>query len=199
MFKKIFITGLTAVIPLVITVYIIGALFHFADSILGRYINSYLSENLGYTIPGLGIILAILIVFLLGLIVHASQLRLFSWFSRWVSRLFFKLPLVSKIYLPIQKIVNFLFFSGKKEFKSAVLIEYPRKGIYSIGFVTNESPREFQEKSGKKLYTVFISSSPSPLTGFTVIAQEDELIFLQMGVDEALKIVISGGLLTPNE
>jgi len=198
MFKKIFIAGLTVIIPLVITIYVIGALFHFADSILGQYINKYLQETIGFTIPGLVIVLAILIIFLLGIIVRISQIKLFKWLFRWLADVFFSFPLVGKIYFPIQKIVNFLFLTGKKELKSAVLVEYPRKGVYSIGFVTNESPPEFQEKAGKKLYNVFISSSPSPLTGFTIIAEESELIFLDMGIDEALKIIISGGLLKPN-
>ena len=195
MFKKIFIAGLTAIIPLTITIYVIGVLFHFADSILGRYINTYLQDTIGFTIPGLGIILAILIIFLLGVIVHLSQMRFFKWFFKWLEDVFFSFPLVKKIYLPIQKISNFLFSSGKKEFKSAVLVEYPRKGIYSIGFITNESEPEFCQKTGKKLYNIFMSSSPSPLTGFTIIVEESEVIFLEMGVDEALQIVISGGLL----
>ncbi len=195
MFKKIFIAGLTAIIPLVITIYVIGVLFHFADSILGRYINEYLDGTIGFTIPGLGIILAVLIIFLLGLIVHLSETRFFKWFFRWLGDLFFRIPLVGKIYFPIQKIVNFLFSSAKKEFKSAVLVEYSRKGIYSIGFITNESEPEFCQKTGKKLYNVFMSSSPSPLTGFTIVVEESELVFLDMGVDEALQIIISGGLL----
>jgi uncharacterized membrane protein len=195
MFKKIFITGLTVIIPLIITIYVIGILFHFADSILGQYINTYLQEAIGFTIPGLGIILAILIIFLLGLIVHLSEMRFFRWFFRWIGNLFFRIPLVGKIYFPIQKIVNFLFLSGKKEFKSACLVEYPRKGVYSIGFITNESEPEFCKKTGKKLCNVFMSSSPWPLTGFTIVVEESELIFLDMGVDEALQIIISGGLL----
>jgi uncharacterized membrane protein len=162
---------------------------------LGKYINEYLEGAIGFTIPGLGIILAILIIFLLGLVVHASQMKFFRWFFKWLEIMFFKIPLVKKIYFPIQKIVNFLFSSGRKEFKSAVLVEYPRKGIYSIGFITNESEPEFCQKTGKKLYNIFMSSSPSPLTGFTIIVEESELIFLDMGVDEALQIVISGGLL----
>jgi len=193
MIKKIFITGLAAIIPLAITVYVIGGLFYFADNILGKYINEVLYQNIGYTIPGLGIVIAILIVFLLGAIIHISRMRFF----RWVEGLFFKIPLVNKVYFPIKKVVDFLFFPPAKSFKRAVLIQYPREGIYSLGFLTNEDSITFKEKGNKKFYNVFMPSSPYPLTGFTVIAEEKDIIFLDMDVDKAIKFTISGGLLNP--
>jgi len=194
-FKKIFITGLTAIIPLVITVYVIGAVFYFADGILSKPINKFLYQYIGHKIPGLGIVIAILIVFFLGFIIHISSTR----FVRWVERLFFRIPLVNKIYLPIRKIVDFLFFPHTKSFRSAVLIEYPRRGIYSLGLVTNESFFKLKENKERKLYNVFIPSSPYPLTGFTIIVEEKDLFFLDIGVEEALKLVVSGGLINPRK
>ncbi|UCD15038.1 MAG: DUF502 domain-containing protein [Candidatus Omnitrophota bacterium] len=196
MIKRIFITGLAAIIPIVITAYIIYGLFSFADGIVGNYINKYLNEYFSYEIPGLGIILSILIIFVIGLLVHISRTRLFRWTARLL-RMFLKLPLIDKIYPPIKRIVDFLFFPPKKKFKNAVLVEYPRRGIYSIGFLTNESYSHFEEKVGKKLYNIFIPSSPSPLTGFTIIVEESELIFLDVGVDAVIKMIVSGGLLNP--
>jgi uncharacterized membrane protein len=195
MLKRIFITGLATLIPIVITVYVIIGLFTFADGILGRFINKFLERYIGTKIPGLGVIITFIIVFIVGLLVHLSRMRLF----KFIERMIFRIPLVNKIYFPIKKIVDFLFFPPKKSFKSAVLIEYPRKGIYSLGFITNESSAKFQRKIEKKLYNVFIPSSPSPLTGFTIIVKEEDIIYLDMGVDEAIKLVISGGLLNPNE
>jgi len=195
MVKKIFITGLAAIVPIVITVYVIIGLFTFADTILGRFFNKILQSYTGYKIPGIGIIITILIVFIVGVLIRLSRDRLF----RLLEKIFFNLPLVNKIYFPIKRVVNFLFFPPKKTFKNAVLVEYPRKGIYSIGFVTNEGFSEFNKKTGKKLYNVFIPSSPSPLTGFTIIVSEEDLIFLDMEMEEAIKLVVSGGLLNPNE
>ncbi|UCC95487.1 MAG: DUF502 domain-containing protein [Candidatus Omnitrophota bacterium] len=192
--RRIFFTGLAAIVPIVITVYVIVGLFYFADGILGKYINTFLEKYVDYTIPGLGIILTILIVFIIGLILHISRMRL----TRLIEKMLFKIPLVNKIYFPIKKIVDFLFFPPKKTFRSAVLVEYPRKGIYSLGLITNESSSRFEEKTGKKLYNIFIPSSPSPLTGFTIIVEEKDIIFLNIGVDEALKLVVSGGLLNPH-
>ena len=191
--KRIFITGLTALIPLVITVYVIVGLFYFADGILGKVINKFLYKFLGYEIPGLGIVIVILLIFILGVLIHISRMRLF----RWLENVFFRIPLVNKIYFPIKRVVDFLFFPPQKNFRSAVLIEYPRKGIYSIGFITNESSAHFEDKLKKKLYNIFVPSSPSPLTGFLVVVEEKDITFLNIGIDEAIKLIVSGGLLNP--
>jgi len=193
MIKRIFITGLAAPIPLVITVYVIYGLFRFADGILGRIINKFLQQYLGYQIPGLGIAIALLIIFLLGSLIHLSRMKLF----KWLEKVFFRIPLVNKIYFPIKRIVDFLFFPPQKNFRSAVLIEYPRQGLYSLGFITNESSKIFEDKLKKKLYNVYIPSTPSPLSGFVVVVEEKDIIFLNIGIDEAIKLVVSGGLLNP--
>lgn len=197
MLKKLFITGLAAVIPLVITSYVVVGLFYFADGILGQRMNEVIHKYLGYKIPGLGIVIMILVIFILGGLVHLSRTKFFRWMENMFLGSFLKLPLVNKIYPPIKKIVDFLFFPPYKNVKSAVLVEYPRKGIYSLAFVTSESPLKFEEKLGKKLYNIFVPSSPSPLTGFTIIVEEKDLVFLDIGVDEAIKLIISGGLLNP--
>jgi uncharacterized membrane protein len=196
MLKRIFISGLAALIPLVITIYVIVALFQFADGILGERVNSFLYKYVGYKIPGLGIVFVILIVFLLGLLIQISRMRVFSWFSRWFEQMLFKIPLVNKIYFPVKKVVHFLFYAPPKKFQRAVLVHYPRTGVYVVGFLTNENTLQFKEKGDKKFYNVFIPSSPSPITGFTIIAEAKDLIFLDIGVDEAIKIVVSGGLLS---
>ncbi|MCF7908510.1 MAG: DUF502 domain-containing protein [Candidatus Omnitrophica bacterium] len=197
MLKKIFITGLTATIALVITVYVVVGLFYFLDGFLGKPINAFVHDAIGFTIPGLGIVLGVLIIFFLGLAIHLFRMKFFRWLYKWLVDLFFKIPLVSKIYLPVKRIVDFLFFPPRKDFKSAVLVEYPRKGIYSLGFLTNENTVDFKDRGKRKLYNVFIPSSPSPLTGFTIILEEKEVNFLNISVEEALRLVVSGGLLNP--
>ncbi|MFH1503875.1 MAG: DUF502 domain-containing protein, partial [Candidatus Omnitrophota bacterium] len=176
-----------------ITVYVIGVLFYFADGILVEFINKFLYQYMGYKITGLGIVIVILIVFLLGILIHLSSMRLF----KWIEGLFFKIPLVNKIYFPIKKIVDFLFFPRRKSFRNVALIEYPRKGIYAIGFVTNENSILFKGKGERKFHNIFIPSSPSPLTGFTIIVEEKDIIFLDVRADDIMKLIISGGLLNP--
>ena len=193
MIKRIFITGLAASIPLVITIYVVYGLFHFADGILGKYINEFFYEYIGHEVPGLGILIAILLIFFLGLILRLSRMKFF----RWTERLFFRIPLVSKIYFPVKRIVDFLFFPPQKSFRSAVLVEYPRKGIYSLGFLTNENTISFKERGAKKLCNVYMPSSPSPITGFIIIVEEKDVIPLDIGVEEAIRLIISGGLINP--
>jgi len=195
MVKRIFITGLAAIIPIIITIYIILGLFKFADGILGKFINRYLYAYLGYEIPGLGIIISILIIFFLGVILKISRMSL----SRVFENLLLKIPLVNSVYSPVKKIVDFLFFQQPSKFRGVVLVEYPRKGIYSIGFITNKSPSQFLQKVNRKLYNVFIPSSPSPLTGFTILVPEEEIVFLDMTIEEAIKVIVSGGMLGPDE
>lgn len=193
--KKIFLTGLAAIIPVIITIYVIASLFYFADGFLGKFINEILKKHIGLQIPGLGLIIVLLIVFTLGLLIHLSRMRLF----KWIEGMLFRMPLVNKIYFPVRRIVNFLFLPSEKAFKTAVLVQYPRKEIYSLGFITGESSTQLKEKIGRELCNVFIPSSPYPLTGFTIMVPKEDLIFLQMPAEEAIKLVISGGLLNPGE
>ena len=193
MLKKIFVTGLAAVIPLVITIYVVYGLFHFADGILGKQINDFLYEYIGHVVPGLGILIAIILILFLGMIIRLSRMKIF----KWTERLFFRIPLVNKIYFPIKRIVDFLFFPPQKNFRSAVLVEYPRKGIYSLGFLTTENTIAFKEKRNKKLCNVYMPSSPSPITGFIIIVEEKDVIPLDIGVEEAIRLIISGGLINP--
>ena len=192
--KSVFLSGLTAVIPVVLTIYVIVGLFQFADGILGRHINRYLEAYLNYTVPGIGIILSLLIIILLGGLLRFSRNRL----RKFMESLFLRIPLVNKIYFPIRQIVDFLFFQPTRTFRKVILIEYPRRGIYTIGFITSESNRAFEEKVQKKLFNVFVPSSPSPLTGFTIIVPQEDVIVLDISVEEAIRLIVSGGMLNPH-
>ena len=193
MLKRIFVTGLAAIIPLGITIYVIGGLFYFADGIAGERINRFFEQYIGYKIPGLGILIVILLIFCLGMILRFSQMRVF----KWIEGVFFRIPLVNKIYFPIKRIVDFLFFPPGKDFRNVVLVEYPRRGIYSLGFLTNKNTIEFKERGEKELCNVFMPSSPSPITGFIIIVEEKDLISLDIGVEEAIRLIVSGGLINP--
>lgn len=197
MLRRVFLTGLAAVIPIFLTIYVVIGLFHFVDGFLGKPLNRLLEEYAGYEIPGLGFVIALLIILALGVLVHLSRMRFFRWFFRLAEKLFFKIPLANKIYFPIKTIADFLFFPPKKNFKTAVMVEYPRKGIQAIGFLTNENTIKFKGKNDKKFYNVFIPSSPSPITGFTIIVEEKDITFLELNVEDAIRLVVSGGLINP--
>lgn len=188
--KIIFISGLTALIPLILTVYIIVGLFRFADKFVGPIVNNFLKEQFSWNIPGIGILVSLLIIFIAGCIVHLSRRKI----NRLMERVIKRLPVISKIYFPIRDIVAFLFQRSKSSFLKVVLVEYPRKGIYSIGFIMNRSTEYVDSKVSRKMYNVFIPSAPSPLTGFVVIVPEDNLVFLDISVEEATKMIVSAGM-----
>lgn len=193
-----FITGLAIFLPVAITLYILVQVFRFFDNILGRFINFFLMKRIGFYIPGLGIILFILVVFLIGFFTrHFFGKKIFP----FLERIFLlKPPLVRQVYPAIKKIINLVFSKEKPTFKKAVLVEYPRKGIYSLGFVANEGMQEAKEKTKQDdLVNVFIPTSPSPFSGFLIIVSKKDLIYLDVSMDKAFELIISDGILNPED
>ncbi|MFH1655750.1 MAG: DUF502 domain-containing protein [Candidatus Omnitrophota bacterium] len=196
--KTYFITGLLIFLPVTITIYILITVFRFFDNILGRFINLYLIRTGGFYIPGLGIILFILVVFIIGFFTsHFFGRKIFPVLERFF---LLKPPVVRNIYPLIKKIINFVISQGKPAFKKAVLVEYPRKGIHSIGFVANESMKEAKDKvKNEDLVNVFIPTSPGPLTGFFILVSKKELIYLDITIEEAFEMIISAGVVNPDD
>lgn len=193
--KRYFLTGLLLVLPLFITGYILVLSFKLIDGILGGFINNYLRANWGFFIPGIGIILGILIVWVSGFIAtHFLGKRVLSALeSRFIG-----LPGVRQIYPSAKQIVGFLFSKDKAAFKQVVLAEYPCKGIWSIGFITNDSFAEANEKTEQDLLHVFIPSTPGPWSGFLVLIPRESIKHLDISVEDGIKLIISGGILKPS-
>ena len=192
--KRYFIAGLLTILPIFLTAYFLFIIFTLIDNIIGRIINNYLKSAFGFSIPGLGFIVAILIILLIGFVV--SHLVSKSAFP-FIERLFLKLPGVRQIYPPIKQIISFIFSKEKDVFKKVVLVEYPSKGIWSVGFMTNEGFREAQELTGQELVHVLIGSTPSPWSGFFILVPKNAVKFLKMSAEEGIKLIVSGGILKP--
>ncbi|MFH0876940.1 MAG: DUF502 domain-containing protein [Candidatus Omnitrophota bacterium] len=192
---RYFITGLLIVLPILITIYLVVSLFSFFDNILGRYISRFTIEYFGYKIPGLGLLLFMILVFVTGFFAAnfiGRKLLLF------VESLWFKFPVIKKVYPAAKQITRFLFSSSLgSKWQKVVLLEYPRKGVYTLGFATNTADALFQDKVGKELMNVLIPSVPSPFTGFLVMVPKEDIVFLDMAVEDAFKIIVSGGVLNP--
>jgi len=195
--KSYFITGLLVLTPLVLTIFIIWKLFLAIDGLLRGVIKNMLLDRFGVpnTIYGLGFISVILLILLTGMIAR-------NYFGRKVIKLgedvMTRIPLINRIYLAIQQIGN-AFFSEKREvFKRAVLIEYPRKGIYSIGFFTQDTRGEVQERLDRDVVSVFLPTTPNPTSGFLLFVPKADVTELDMTIEEALKLVISGGAIVPS-
>ncbi|NOZ60836.1 MAG: DUF502 domain-containing protein [Calditrichaeota bacterium] len=198
--KTYFLTGLLALTPIVLTIFIIWKLFFAIDGLLKGFLNKHLLKWLGFeagqhNLTGLGFITIILFVLLVGFFArNYVGKKILSLSDALVTRI----PIINRIYSAIQQISQ-AFLSEKTEvFKKAVLIEYPRRGIYSIGFFTQDTRGEVQEKLDTDVVSVFLPTTPNPTSGFLLFVPKVDTVELAMPVEEALKLVISGGAIVPN-
>ncbi len=192
--RRYFLTGLAVLLPIVLTGYIIIIVFNFADNLLGKHINKYLHDLFGFYIPGLGLLLTAFIIVATGFF---SSNFLGRKLLPFFEEILLRIPLVQQLYAPAKKIVSFFFSAKQQLFKQVVLIEYPRKGIWSLAFITNQGTPEIGAKLGKEMLNVFIPSTPGPLTGYFMFVPKEDVIFLDISVEDALKLFISGGVLNP--
>jgi uncharacterized membrane protein len=192
--KKYFFAGFFIILPAFVTVYVLYAIFIFIDGIWGKLLNFYLRKYLGFAIPGLGFILGMLTILVVGFI--ATNLfgkRLFKFFEQ----IFLKFPFIKLIYDPAKQIVDSFTSRDNPAFKKVVMVEYPSKGIWSVGFLTNEGFKEAQEKTGEDLLHIFIATTPSPLTGFLILVPKRDVKILDIPVESGVKLVVSGGIVKP--
>ncbi len=175
-----------------VTLYLLTVIFNFADGLLGHFINGYLLQVYGYEIPGLGLAMTLVLIFGAGFL----STRFFGqWLFRNFEEWFGRLPLIRRIYHPVKQLTGFLFAKEGQEptFRQVVLVQYPRPGCYSLGLVTNESAGSANMVTGP-LLTLLVPTAPSPLTGPIVFVPKSDVIPLDMTIEEAFKLVISGGV-----
>ncbi len=190
--SKYFFNGLFVLLPLFITIWLLAFLFSFMDGILGGIISVFF----GRPLPGVGFLATLSLILLTGYfadyILGEKILRLFEAFIC-------KVPIVKSIYSSAKQVNEALFQSkGSKGLNKACLVEYPRKGIYSVGFITAQASGEIETKTGgQKLLCIFVPNTPTPATGFLIMVPEAEVIPLDMKTDEAFKLIVSAGVLKP--
>lgn len=188
--RKIFLTGLLVMIPLAITVFFIFWTLNKIDSIFRRPIE----ELLGLTVYGLGIIITVGMILLAGVIAtdYANH-KLFS-----ATEYFFKkIPVVRSIYFPVKQLTQTVYGSANTAFRKVVLVRYPTPGVYTIGFITSSGIERVEDKIGKSTVCVFIPTAPNPTSGMLVMVPEEDIIELDMCVEDAIKLVVSGGIAKP--
>ena len=189
--RKHFFTGLIVLLPIVVTLYVVYFIFIKLDGILSPYIE----ELIGYRIYGLGLIATILLIFITGIVItNIIGKRLVL----WIEGLLFKIPLVSNIYSAIKKLTEaFSPNEKRKAFKQVVLVEYPRTGIFSMGFITNESIVEAYPGKQEKVFHVFIPSNHI-YAGSIILVPETDVIQLALTVEEGIKFCMSVGIVSPD-
>lgn len=189
-FRRMFLTGLIVLLPSMVTLYILYFTFNLIDSFIG----SLLEFSIGRKIPGLGFLFTIAFVLLVGVIVtNVVGKRLFD----ILEGLFSQLPFVKPIYASARQIIDAFSAQRHQLFQSVAMIEYPREGLYAIGFITAKGAGEVQEKTAQEVVPIFIPTTPNPTSGVMLLVPKTDLIPLEMSVEEALKMIISGGVITP--
>ena len=191
-----FFTGILVMTPLILTIYVVWAFITFVDNLVVPMVPYYYrpSTYLPFPIPGLGLIIVFLFTTFVGIL--ATGL-----FGRTVIRLWenilSRMPVVRSVYSAIKQILETVMATQSDAFRQAVLVEYPRKDIWAIGFVTGSTKGEVGENVNKKMVNVFMPTTPNPTSGFLLFFPEKDLIFLKMSVEDALKLVVSGGMVIP--
>ncbi len=193
--RRHLVTGLILWIPLLITFLIIRFLIRFVDQILLFLPPPWRPEALlGFNIPGLGVILALAILVGTGVVAaNFAGRRLMELGDRIVTRI----PLVSGIYSGAKQVAETLFADSSTAFKRVMLVEYPRKGIWSMCFQTSELVGEIQSRTEDDVVCVFLPTTPNPTSGFLLFIPKHELVPLDMRVDEGLRMIISLGVAVP--
>ncbi len=190
-------TGIIALLPVLLTGWALMTLVRFTDKALGLIPPAYRPEELvGFPIPGLGLVLSIMVVFVIGAFVANVIGRKFLSLGENILE---KIPLLRWFYFSTKQVLEAIFVKGEDSFRRVVLVQYPRKGLYSIGFVTGESEGDLAEKVPGRSFTVFIPTTPNPTSGFLFVIPEAETVPLEWGVDEAFRMIISAGVLLPEE
>jgi len=223
-FRRFFLGGLTAMLPTMITLMIIIYVFTFVDEYIGKYItrgiqwvvvqSQCIRGEEPLTIKGsagrwdvvkgywrvyhlrwIGLVLAFVAIYVFGRFV-GSFIGRAVW--RMIERAILRLPVVRRIYPYVKQVTDFLLSSDRKmEFSRVVAVEYPRRGVWSLGLVTGPGLRSINSASGGDLLTVFIPSSPTPVTGYTITVRREEVIDVPISIDDALRFTVSGGVIVP--
>jgi len=195
MLKRYLIAGLLVWLPLGVTVLVIRLLVTFMDKLLVFIPVQYHPDTLlGVHIPGLGVVLAVLVVLVTGVIVANFFGR--QLVAAWES-LLGRIPLVRTIYHSVKQVAVTIFSSQGKSFRRVLLIEYPRKGIYTLCFQTGDAVAEVMEKTGKEVINVFVPTTPNPTSGFFIMLPEEDVQELDISIDDALKMIMSLGVIVP--
>ena len=185
--RNYFITGVVVLIPIGFTLYLSKFLIGLSSGIIPENINP--NNYLPYSIPGIEIIISIIFITIVG---GLSLSFLGKKILKLIDDLFKKIPFLRTVYSAILQMTE-TFSKKNGETKSVVLIEYPRKGVWAVGFATKENTGEIAQKTNQKLINVFVPTTPNPTSGFLLMFPVDDVIYLNMSFEEASKFIVSAG------
>ncbi|MDH4228282.1 MAG: DUF502 domain-containing protein [Nitrospirota bacterium] len=189
--RRYFITGLLVTVPIAGTFFILKSLLTLLEGILGNALKAAFSAHY---YPGLGIAVLITSIFLVGLV---SANFLGNWLVVRYEQMLKKLPLVSTVYSAIKSVVHTISTQGKRNFQGVVLVEFPRRDMWVMAFVVNNTEGTLADKLTEPHLNLFMPTTPNPTSGFLLFIPEKDAIYLDIPVEEAMKTIISGGIYTP--
>ena len=193
--RKYFVTGLLILVPLVITIWVLNFIIGTMDKSLLLLPERWRPEALfGFYIPGLGTILTLLVIFLTGLATRNFIGKRIVW--AWES-LLTRIPVVRSIYSSVKQVSDTLFSSSGNAFRKALLVQYPREGCWTIGFLTGVPGGDVRNHLQGDYVSLYIPTTPNPTSGFFLMVPRADTIELEMNVDEALKYIVSMGVVSP--
>ncbi len=195
--RRYLVAGLLVWVPALVTVLVLRGLVNLLDRSLLLLPPEYRPEVwIGLNVPGFGLILTLVVLLVTGMLVANFIGR--ALVEGWES-LIGRIPLIRSLYSGVKQVAEHLFDEEGKPFKQVVLIEYPRKGVWSLGFLTSERAGEAAARTGvKSMVSVFVPTTPNPTSGFFVMAAKEELHLLDMKIDDAMKMIISMGAVIPS-
>ncbi len=191
--RNYFFTGVVVLVPLGFTLYLTLFLISISSKLVPKDLNP--NSYLPFSIPGLEILLSIIFITLIG---GLSLSFIGKKFLQIINDILKKIPFLRTIYSAIEQMTK-TFTQKNKNKKSVVLIEYPRKGSWAVGFATKDNKGEINKKTKKKLVNVFVPTTPNPTSGFLLMLPKDELIYLDMSFEEASKFIVSAGTSIPKK
>ena len=192
-----FLTGLILVLPIGITFYLVWATVTFIDDIIVPWLPKQLTPNgvFAQNVPGFGVLFFLIVLTIIGALAKGFLGRQIIRLGEYIVN---KTPIIRSIYKAIKQIAETVFNQNNQSFQKACIIQYPRKGIWAIAFVSTTAKGEIPAKIKKgELLTVFVPTTPNPTSGFLLFLEEKDIVYLDMSVEDAAKLVISAGLVLP--
>lgn len=194
--RRYLMAGLLLWVPILLTFWVLQLIISLTDNIFRLFPQSITPETwIGKNIPGLGLLLSLLILLLTGLFVTNFM---GNYFVKLWNRFIDHIPLVRSLYNAIRQVMETVFTSSGNAFRRVLLVEYPRKGLWSIAFQTSETTKNISQATGEEnLITIFIPTTPNPTSGFLMMIPQKDAIVLDIGIEQALKFIISLGVVQP--
>ena len=192
--RRLLVAGILIWLPIIATIWVVGFFVTLMDRTLVLLPNRYQPQTLlGFHLPGLGVVFAFIVVLLTGLLVtNLIGRQLVGYWEDLMQRI----PLVRSVYGGVRSFTESV-LSSSNSFRQVVAVEYPRPGIWSIGFVTADNVAEVSSLTGEHLSCVFVSTAPNPTSGFIILVPKRQLLALEMSVDAAMKMIVTCGVVLP--